>query len=154
MRKIIGYAISSMAMANAKSPLSVVQPTSLAEKLPEVEASMGNFGHITYGQTIIGKVVVPRGDNWHGCEPFKSADFPQLFKNDKDKHLNQAMALFIFVDRGMCSNPTKVRNIENFGGAVALIADNHEEDMQEFVMVDHSGNGHSLVTPGFMIDYK
>ena len=75
-------------MANAKSPLSVVQPTSLAEKLPEVEASMGNFGHITYGQTIIGKVVVPRGDNWHGCEPFTSADFPQLFKNDKDKHLN------------------------------------------------------------------
>ena len=46
-----------------------------------------------------------------------------------------------------------MRNIENFGAAVALIADNKAEDMDDLVMVDFGGNGHSLVTPGFMVDY-
>ena len=63
------------------------------------------------------------------------------------------LALFVLVDRGRCSNPTKVRNIENFGGAVALIADYRPESMEDFVMVDYGGAGHSLVTPGFMIDF-
>lgn len=47
-----------------------------------------------------------------------------------------------------------MRNIENFGAAVALIADNKAEDMDDFVMVDFGGNGHSLVTPGFMVDFE
>ena len=59
----------------------------------------------------------------------------------------------MLVDRGQYSNPTKVRNIENFGGAVALIADYMPETLEDFVMVDYGGAGHSLVTPGFMIDY-
>ena len=46
-----------------------------------------------------------------------------------------------------------MRNIENFGGAVALIADYMPETLEDFVMVDYGGAGHSLVTPGFMIDY-
>ena len=59
----------------------------------------------------------------------------------------------MLVDRGQCSNPLKVRNVENFGGAIALIADYKPESMEEFVMVDYGGAGHSLVTPGFMIDF-
>lgn len=47
-----------------------------------------------------------------------------------------------------------MRNIENFGGSVALIADNRSEDIADAVMIDHNGSGHSLVTPGFMIDKK
>ena len=47
-----------------------------------------------------------------------------------------------------------MRNIENFGAAVALIADNKAESMEDVVMVDYGGNGHSLVTPGFMIDFN
>ena len=46
-----------------------------------------------------------------------------------------------------------MRNIENFGGAVALIADYLPENMDDIVMVDYGGAGHSLVTPGFMIDF-
>lgn len=45
--------------------------------------------------------------------------------------------------------------MENFGGAAALIADNvRGEDVEEVVMTDHGGAGHSLVTPGLMIDYS
>jgi len=59
----------------------------------------------------------------------------------------------VLLRRGRCSNPTKIRNVENFGGTVALIADNYDEDMSELVMTDYGGAGHSLVTPGFMIDH-
>ena len=80
------------------------------------------------------------------------ADFPSVYSTDAPAE-TQPLALFVLVDRGHCSNPTKVRNIENFGGAVALIADYKPEDMDDFVMVDYGGAGHSLTTPGFMIDY-
>ena len=64
------------------------------------------------------------------------------------------LATFILVNRGSCPNPQKVRNIEKFGGAIALIADYVREDENLFVMVDYGGAGHSLVTPGFMIDFE
>ena len=44
--------------------------------------------------------------------------------------------------------------MENFGAAIALIADTKTEDMEDVVMMDYGGNGHSLVTPGFMIDHE
>ena len=47
-----------------------------------------------------------------------------------------------------------MRNIENFGAAVALIVDSKAESMENLVMVDYGGNGHSLVTPGFMVDFN
>ena len=76
-----------------------------------------------------------------------------MYSSDAVVESQPNLALFVLVDRGNCSNPTKVRNIENFGGAVALIADYQLEDMEDFVMVDYGGAGHSLVTPGFMIDF-
>ena len=50
----------------------------------------------------------------------------------------EQMAKFIMVKRGHCSNPTKVRNVQDFGGAIAIIIDNIEEDMGEIVMTDYS----------------
>ena len=64
------------------------------------------------------------------------------------------LALFVLVERGNCPNPQKVRNIENFGAAIALIADSKIENVEDVVMVDYGGNGHSLVTPGFMVDFE
>lgn len=94
----------------------------------------------------MGRVVQPDNTNFNGCYPFTLDQFGIT----KDESHN----LFILVERGHCSNPTKVRNIENFGGSVALIADNRSEDIADAVMIDHNGSGHSLVTPGFMIDKK
>ena len=42
----------------------------------------------------------------------------------------------MLLERGQCSNPVKVRNVENFGGAVALIADYKEESVDDLVMTD------------------
>jgi imidazole glycerol phosphate synthase subunit HisF len=42
--------------------------------------------------------------------------------------------MFIMVRRGQCDNPTKVRNVQSIGGAVALIADYQEESLEDLVM--------------------
>ena len=139
--------IGLAAKKNESSLLTVMQPTSLALDTVNIEASLGNFGHITYGQTIVGRVLRPSSYNNYGCAPLSD----DQFENPVDRSPN--LALFIMVERGYCPNPQKVRNIENFGAAVALIADNKAEDMDDLVMVDFGGNGHSLVTPGFMVDY-
>ena len=94
----------------------------------KIKASLGNFGHITYGQTIIGKVVYPSENNSHGCNPITDSDF-SVFHSDRSSESDTSnFPLFVMVDRGQCSNPTKVRNVENYGGAIALIADYKPED--------------------------
>lgn len=76
-----------------------------------------------------------------------------MYSSESEVDTVPGVVLFILVDRGHCSNPTKIRNIELFGGAIGLIADYTPEDVDDFVMVDFGGAGHSLVTPGFLIDY-
>ena len=55
---------------------------------------------------------------------------------------------------GQCNNPTKVRNIQEFGGTVAVIIDKFEESLDDFVMDDSSSlssNG-AITIPAYMID--
>ena len=109
-----------------------------------IDASLGNFGHITYGQTIIGTVVYPTpwdpstatAANVHGCEPLNWGDFSQLYSTNSAEE-TRPYSLFVLLERGHCSNPTKVRNVENFGGAVALIADYKDEDVDSLIMTDY-----------------
>ena len=67
---------------------------------------MGNFGHINYGQTLVGRVFYPSEANHNGCKAFEESQFGDDFT--KEAAMNQ----FIIVKRGHCSNPLKVRNIE------------------------------------------
>lgn len=55
------------------------------------------------------------------------------------------------VRRGQCDNPTKVRNVQSIGGAVALIADYQEESLDNLVMEQTSRM--SLTIPGYMVDH-
>ena len=138
--------ISSGQARNDNALLTVVQPSELASM--KMDATLGNFGHITYGQTIVGRVVMPTKSNNFGCEPLGDNQFEQPV--DRSPNLS----LFILVERGHCPNPDKVRNIQNFGAAIALIVDSKVEDMDDVVMMDFGGVGHSLITPGFMIDHN
>ena len=50
MKKILGYLLTTTHLVvSAKGPLTVMQPSSLAKQTVDLEASLGNFGHITYG---------------------------------------------------------------------------------------------------------
>lgn len=100
-----------------------------------VRTSLGNFGHITYGTTMLAPLVHP-DHNQNGCEPFLT------FFEER---------CFVLVDAGDCPITTKVRHIENAGGQLAVIADAFFEDVEDVWMEDVDGSGFSLAIPGMMI---
>lgn len=60
---------------------------------------------------------------------------------------------FVLLERGHCSNPTKVRNVEQFGSNIALIGDEREEDVTQIIMNDYDGSGFALKIPAYMVDH-
>jgi len=93
---------------------------------------------------MIGQVVIPK-KNVYGCKEFvSSVDFPDL---------NTSTNFFVLVKRGICSNPTKVRNVEKVGGMVALIGDNRQESLTQLVMEDAQGSSLPVRIPGYMIEH-
>lgn len=75
-------------------------------------------------------------DNSNGCEPFI-------------QHFDKTG--FVLVNAGGCPITTKVRNIENAGGQVALIGDGWYENVEDVYMEDVDGSGFSLTIPAFLI---
>lgn len=66
-------------------------------------------------------------------------------------HNQVAMQLpIILLDRGNCSFVTKVRNVEQTGANVALIADTKAENSEVYIMSD-DGSGHTIEIPSFFI---
>ena len=57
------------------------------------------------------------------------------------------------VDRGNCTFATKVRNIAQAGGALALVIDNKNENVNNVIMSD-DGTGAGLRIPAMMVGKK
>lgn len=118
--------------------LTATYPPALVEALgynAEIETKLGNFGHINYGSSMH-VTYQHRDKNPKGCSPFKVA-FPA-----------NSMVL---VDAGGCAVTTKVRNIEQAGGQVALIGDGFYENIEDVFMEDVDGSGFSLTIPALLI---
>lgn len=60
----------------------------------------------------------------------------------------------IMVDRGNCSFVTKVRNVQDAGGHLALIVNNDPTEKIEDIFMADDGRGRDLVIPGVMITYE
>ena len=54
------------------------------------------------------------------------------------------------VDRGNCTFVTKVRNVQRIGGALALVIDNTDENLDRVIMTD-DGTGSDIFIPALMI---
>ena len=61
-----------------------------------------------------------------------------------------ARAPFVLADRGGCSFVTKVRNIEEAGGAVGIVIDSSDEDIKYVAMSD-DGSGAGIRMPSMLI---
>jgi hypothetical protein len=59
----------------------------------------------------------------------------------------------IMVDRGNCTFVSKVRNVQNLGGGLALIVDNMEESLDS-VLLNNEGTGSDIYIPAVMISKK
>ena len=144
-------ALAVLAFASTLGSIQVMHPQDLKKKLKNdgfIKASLGNFGHIMYGSSILGRVYFPL-NNTDGCRPYRNEDFPSSFFADEESDLNP----IIMADRGNCSFVSKVRNIERQGVKLAIITDNLEEDSENLIMSD-DGTGHSINIPSFIIRKK
>lgn len=144
-------ALAVFAFASSLGSIQVMHPKDLKKKLKNdgfIKTSLGNFGHIMYGSSILGRVYYPL-NNTDGCRPYRNEDFPPSFFADEESDLNP----IIMADRGNCSFVSKVRNIERQGVKLAIINDNLEEDSSNLIMSD-DGTGHSINIPSFIIGKK
>ena len=55
------------------------------------------------------------------------------------------------VDRGNCHFVIKAKNIQKFGGIMALVADNKEFEDPEKLLMSDDGTGKSIKIPTFLI---
>ena len=58
----------------------------------------------------------------------------------------------VLVDAGDCPLTTKVRNIEQAGGQIALIGDALQDNIDDIFLEDVDGSGFSLTIPALFID--
>ena len=78
------------------------------------EAHLANFGHYQFGSSITAPVYMLT-DYKDACEPIG------LIEETGANQLRYTKDGFILIEAGGCSFETKARNIERFGGQVALI---------------------------------
>lgn len=140
-------------IVGAMASIQIMHPKELKQKLGtrgdgQIKASLGNFGHILYGSSILGQLIYPKR-NTDGCRDFSGDDFFTDIFGQSSSELQPV----IMVDRGTCSFVAKVRNLEKLGLKLAVIADTQEEDSENLIMSD-DGTGHSITIPSFIIRKK
>jgi hypothetical protein len=127
--------------------LVVYGPSNLKDEFAStdgvIQASYSNFGHIPYGQSIIGRIYY-NPDNKDGCN---RKEFTHDFSNDPDDVLTPIYLVY----RGSCTFVQKTRNILNARGALAVIIDNKpREDVSNVIMSDDS-TGMGISIPAMLI---
>jgi hypothetical protein len=106
---------------------------------------MANFGHIPYGQSMIGRVYF-NASNADGC--IAGTNFTQDFSGDPDEVLSP---IFLVEASKKCSFVTQTRNIARAGGALALIIDQDNEDVTDVILKD-DGRGAGIQIPAMLIN--
>jgi len=112
-----------------------------------LRSSLGNFGDFLYGVDMRGRVHYPL-NNTKACHPFNESDFhlDHLREGSLDGHKP-----IILVDRGECTFVTKARHIQEFGGVLAIIADNVEFEAANRLIMSDDGTGNGIKIPSFLI---
>lgn len=144
--KTFSYIIALMLFHISQSSIIVRSPPELRLKFPngEIQAGYSNFGFIPYGYSLVGKLYFNQNDNNLGCS---KESFDKLLSAEKPSIDN---APIIMTDRGSCNFVTKVKNIQDIGGHVAIIVNNNEIDPQNIIMAD-DGNGEIVKIPALLI---
>ena len=108
-----------------------------------IQASYANFGFIPYGQTIMGKIHFDEL-NPKACDEFSLED-----KNELDRSAD--ITPFYIAQRGDCTFVQKVRNMENIGVAVGIVADDKTWENIDKVLMSDDGTGGGIRIPSMLI---
>ena len=119
--------------------LTIFSPKSLQQEYvnASIEYSIANFGHIPYGKTLIGPVLL--ADPELACSPLN------ITHSGESKE-----APFLLVKRGNCTFVTKVRYAQLIGAKMVIIYDDTNERSEDITMKD-DGFAYNLKIPSIFI---
>ena len=146
------------------SDIFIRSPRPLAQKFVDgkIKSSISKFGNIPYGYTMFGKLIYDKEvlENKFGKSKQGSVlesnfcSIEQVSTREILDVLNETFEIdevpILLADRGDCTFVTKVRNMENIGAHVAIIADNTDEPVDSIVMSD-DGKGSDVTIPAELI---
>lgn len=137
----IQYVFLFSVLALSYSSLVVYKPTNLATSNPEeISYTIANFGHIPYGKTLVGRVVIARPSALCEIDP----TIAQKKANDP------YTPLFVLIERGICKFTSKSFNAQKSGGALAIIVDTNNSESGRIVMAN-DGFGFQVEIPSIFI---
>jgi hypothetical protein len=115
--------------------------------LGHIKSAYSNFGKVPYGQFIIGRLYydINNQETDYACRPLTGIRIEPEARIDRHP--------IVMVDRGSCSFVTKARNVEKIGGALALVVNNKQEDLDQVLMAD-DGTGADIFIPTIMISQE
>ncbi|KAM3137082.1 hypothetical protein pb186bvf_010810 [Paramecium bursaria] len=111
----------------------------------DVHYSLGNFGRIPYGHTLVGLIVLPQHS--------EGIDMDHDLCNEADyQRFNQnvSLSIWIIAKRGNCTFTTKALNAQKMGAQLLIVVDNFKGS-REIVMGD-DGFGFNVYIPSLYID--
>jgi hypothetical protein len=135
------YFLCLLSLAWAYEDLLILQPLSLASEFPNgVEHKPAMFGIPSYASAIEGPLVyATSGIDSNGCTPIPQSEVDTWPTGVR----------IVMVDRGNCTFVDKVRNVQQAGGAAAVIVDNVVENVIPYMADD--GTGSDISIPSVLI---
>ena len=137
-----------LTLSIAFGKLVVYSPQDLVGKFETskgvIDANYANFGHIPYGQSLIGSIYYDP-QNAMGCQRMNLTDVSSGVDASDVKKTK-----IVLIDRGECSFVTKVRNAERAGASLVVLIDNRFENITNVVMGD-DGTGTGIRIPSMLI---
>eukprot|EP00826_Nyctotherus_ovalis_P027702 TRINITY_DN2167_c0_g3_i1.p1 TRINITY_DN2167_c0_g3~~TRINITY_DN2167_c0_g3_i1.p1 ORF type:complete len:357 (-),score=83.68 TRINITY_DN2167_c0_g3_i1:372-1442(-) len=125
--------------------IKIYSPDSLASyfRRENIRHSYANFGKIPYGTILAGRVFYFE-DNPDFCSTKGKVILDREGDPDDD------FSPIVLVERGNCSFIRKAKNVQEIGGALALIVDNQDRNPEYFIMVD-DGTAYEIVIPTILV---
>jgi hypothetical protein len=121
----------------------VLSPRTENAELLDIKHSYANFGIIPYGSTIMGKMIYNE-KNSDACSEFEG---PIDISGDPDPDISP----FVLVNRGSCSFVTKARNVQRWGGRIAVIINDRLIDSPDRIIMIDDGTGADVFISSILI---
>lgn len=118
----------------ALGSLQVYMPKCASDQLTNsINYTLANFGHIPYGRTIIGELIIP--NNTEFCNYDETDNFGNLKSEDVKK--------FVIIKRGGCKFTKKILNAQKRGADMVIVYD-YQSGIQPTVVMSNDGHGHLI----------
>jgi hypothetical protein len=114
-----------------------------------INANYSNFGHIPYGQSLIGTIYYDE-KNPDMCGKSDPADLKALEQEVVDEKTETFPTKIFIAKRGQCTFVNKVRNAERAGASLLVVVDHRVENVTNVIMGD-DGTGSGIRIPSMLI---